>query len=88
MPTVRTVNGDHSLEPDIADQIVDGMTLWDAMQQLSRQHREVVRLLFFDGLSNSQVADRLGIPEGTVKSSRHYALKYLRTLLSDGDQPI
>jgi RNA polymerase sigma-70 factor, ECF subfamily len=39
-----------------------------AMQMLSPQHQRLLRLRDFEGLSYPQMAARLGVPEGTVKS--------------------
>ena len=38
------------------------------IEQLQNEHRRTIRLAFFDGLSHSQLADRIGAPLGTVKS--------------------
>ncbi len=49
-----------------------------AVATLSAPQREVVLLRFVDGLSLGEVAQALGIPEGTVKSRLHQALTKLR----------
>ena len=38
------------------------------IEQLQNEHRRTIRLAFFDGLSHSQLAERIGAPLGTVKS--------------------
>ena len=52
-----------------------------AVARLSRKLRDVVQLSVFEGLSHAEVADRLDIPEGTVKSRLHHALRRLRETL-------
>ena len=53
-----------------------------ALDKLPDDEREVVRLAWFDGLSHPEIAERLGIPVGTVKSRMHRAHRRLARLLS------
>lgn len=55
-----------------------------AMAQLPRGHRDVVAFSLLDELSHGEIAAQLGIPEGTVKSRLHHALRRLRDIL-EGD---
>jgi RNA polymerase sigma-70 factor (ECF subfamily) len=52
--------------------------LHHALAELPRHEREPVELAYFHGLTYSDVAARLGIPEGTVKSRIRSAMKKLR----------
>ncbi|MFI7604315.1 sigma-70 family RNA polymerase sigma factor [Micromonospora sp. NPDC049366] len=52
--------------------------LRDAVAGLSRAHRQVLHLVFFENLPLPEVARRLGVPEGTVRSRLHYALRAVR----------
>lgn len=54
-----------------------------ALDCLPRLQREVVELAFFSGLSYPEIAVRVGIPLGTVKSRIRLALNRLRTVLID-----
>ena len=45
---------------------------------LSEPHREVVLLRFADELTVPEIAARLGVPAGTVKSRLHHAVAQLR----------
>lgn len=38
------------------------------LEGLQRDHRRSIRLAFFDGLSHSELAERIGVPLGTMKS--------------------
>jgi RNA polymerase sigma-70 factor (ECF subfamily) len=73
-------------EPDIADRdVFAGSTELDAISQalgrLSPEHRATVVLRFCADLSTDAIAERLGVPPGTVRSRLHYALEALRTEL-------
>jgi RNA polymerase sigma-70 factor, ECF subfamily len=53
-----------------------------ALDQLPGDEREVVRLSHFEGLAHSEIAGKLGVPIGTVKSRSHRAHRRLATLLA------
>ncbi len=53
------------------------------LAQLSAEQREVVTLGYIDGLSHSQIAERLSLPLGTVKSRMRLAYQKVRTALED-----
>jgi RNA polymerase sigma factor (sigma-70 family) len=52
------------------------------LQSLSAEHRAVLELVFYQGLSLSEVAEVCDCPVGTVKSRLSYARKHLRGILS------
>lgn len=56
-----------------------------AVAALPAEQRRVVELAFWGGLSYRQVADELGIPEGTAKSRVRLALARLATMLEEVD---
>lgn len=62
-----------------------------ALAELSADQRQVVELAYFEGLSHSQIAERLGLPLGTVKSRILAAMKILRgglaALREQGEAP-
>ena len=49
-----------------------------AIAKLSENQRQVIHLAYYEGLSQSEMADRMGQPLGTVKSWVRGALKLLR----------
>jgi len=53
-----------------------------AVDRLPDQEREVIELAYFDGLSQSEVAARLGAPLGTVKTRIRRALAHLADRLA------
>ena len=53
-----------------------------ALQSLSPEHRAVLELVFYQGLSLEEVARVCQCPVGTVKSRLSYARRHLRGVLS------
>jgi RNA polymerase sigma factor (sigma-70 family) len=80
------VGGDASnLEiPEIGDDVERSQTaerVRAAVSSLPDQQREAVLLAYFGGCTFRQVAERLGIPEGTAKSRLRLGLSKLAVLL-------
>jgi len=61
-----------------AEQAEEARFVQAAVAALPDEHRVVVELRFFAGLSLDEIATLLGCPLGTVKSRLHYALEKLR----------
>ena len=55
----------------------------EALTRLSPEHRAVLQECYYRGAPVSEAARRLGVPEGTVKSRTHYALRALRLELEE-----
>jgi RNA polymerase sigma-70 factor, ECF subfamily len=55
-----------------------------AMAALPREQREAVELAYFEGLTQTEIAERTGSPLGTVKSRVRAALQSLKELFNDG----
>jgi RNA polymerase sigma-70 factor (ECF subfamily) len=75
MTRERTSSLDHATRVADRDQLERGF------QRLPVDHRAVVVLKHFAGLSNPEIAEALDIPEGTVRSRLHYSLKTMRAAL-------
>jgi len=65
------------------DQAVLRWQVTAALSRLSPAHREVIRLAHYGGLTMREIAERTGVPLGTVKSRTSYALRHLRLILDE-----
>jgi RNA polymerase sigma-70 factor (ECF subfamily) len=52
-----------------------------ALSKLSDEQRHVLRLAYFEGLTQSEIAEKLDEPLGTVKARAHRAMARLRDIL-------
>ena len=62
---------------------VDGWDVARALSRIPEEHREVLTLAYFEGLSQREISRRTGIPLGTIKSRTTAALKRLHRSLVD-----
>jgi RNA polymerase sigma-70 factor, ECF subfamily len=72
--------------PDLfscTEPLLDHPRVAGLLEQLPAVQREVLELGYFDGLSSSEIAGRLSIPLGTVKSRVAAALANLRSAVAD-----
>jgi RNA polymerase sigma-70 factor (ECF subfamily) len=67
-----------SADPDSLDAV---WRVRNAIDELSVEEASVVRLQHLDGLTHTEIAEKLGIPLGTVKSRSHRAHQRLTDLL-------
>jgi RNA polymerase sigma-70 factor (ECF subfamily) len=63
----------------------DCVRLRRALAALPGEQRAVLELSYFEGLSAADIAERVGVPIGTVKSRTAAALAKLRASLGGGD---
>jgi RNA polymerase sigma-70 factor, ECF subfamily len=62
---------------------VDGWDVARALSRIPEEHREVLTIAYFEGLSQREISRRTGIPLGTIKSRTTAALKRLHRSLVD-----
>ncbi len=77
-----------SPEPGPPDRAEDSYVSWRvhrALEELQPREREVVELAYWSGMSQSEVADYLGLPLGTVKTRTRSGLARLASMLEGED---
>ncbi len=65
------------------DRLVLGLAVREALDALSEEHRETLELHYREDLTQRQIAERLEVPLGTVKTRTFYGLKALRQELEE-----
>ncbi len=76
---------DGGVEPAV-EPLDDALLAWqveEAMRRIGEQHRRVLVETYYRGRPYSEVAEELGVPEGTVKSRVYYGLRALRVALEE-----
>jgi len=87
--TIRVVALDAAFDVPAADShgsTMARLALEPAFARLSPDQRIIVVLRFWRDLSVEEIAERLGIPAGTVKSRLHYALRSLRAAIESSEE--
>lgn len=83
---VSSPAGRHEFEqcgPDEVAAVLDRLLIADALTHLSPEHRDVVLRSYYRGWTIAHIAADLQVPEGTVRSRLHYALRALRLTLQE-----
>lgn len=81
--------GDSGLERLVDDEAAaspDHSKVRAALTELPREQRQVIELAYFDGLSCSEISERISVPIGTVKSRLAAAMSKLRATLGHGKE--
>ena len=68
---------------DSIEQAMLGWQVAAALERLTPEHRQMIRLAHFQGLSVREIAEQCELPVGTVKSRTWYALRSLRLVLEE-----
>jgi RNA polymerase sigma-70 factor (ECF subfamily) len=86
-PNLRVLPVDEPAGPDAISSVVDRDQLERGFRRLSIDHRVVVVLHHYLDLPLEEVADKLGIPLGTVRSRLLHAMRGLRAALDADARP-
>src|SRR3954468_3163325 len=68
---------------DSIEQAMLGWQVAAALERLTPEHRQMIRLAHFQGMSVREIAEKCELPVGTVKSRTWYALRSLRLVLEE-----
>ncbi|MFH9658940.1 RNA polymerase sigma factor [Streptomyces sp. NPDC017248] len=73
------------LVQEIPGEVLDRVLLVEALSRLPHAQREVLCMAFYEDLTQAQIAQRTGVPLGTVKSHARRGLHRLRLAVDLGD---
>jgi RNA polymerase sigma factor (sigma-70 family) len=77
---LRDIAGDDGRE--LAERYARASEVRGALERLPAEQREVLALAYFGDLTQTEIADRLGVPLGTVKARTFRGLRRLAGILS------
>lgn len=80
-PSVAEGGVEPSVEP--FDEALLSWQIEEAMRRIGGDHRRVLVETYYRGRPYAEVAEELGVPEGTVKSRVYYGLRALRVVLEE-----
>ncbi|MFE0643478.1 RNA polymerase sigma factor [Streptomyces sp. NPDC058877] len=84
--TVTAVSGGPEQSVPLTESLLEYVTLTREMEALPEQQQLVLKTAFYEDLSQSQIAERTGLPLGTVKSYTRRGLTRLKKRLEvDGE---
>jgi RNA polymerase sigma-70 factor (ECF subfamily) len=86
-PNLRLLPTDEPIATDPLGSVIDRDQLERGFRRLSIDHRAVVVLHHYLDLPLPEVAEALGVPEGTVRSRLHNAMRGLRAALDADARP-
>jgi RNA polymerase sigma-70 factor (ECF subfamily) len=82
VPAGRLVAADDTVS------IADRDELDQGFRRLPPEQRSILVLRHYLGLSPAEIAEMLGIPEGTARSRLHYAHRAMRAALEAAERPV
>jgi RNA polymerase sigma-70 factor (ECF subfamily) len=79
-PAAAGAGGGSNDTPDV-ERVADRMLVADALRQLPARPRQVIELAYLHDLTHQEIAERTGIPLGTIKSDIRRGLETIRGTL-------
>lgn len=73
-------------DDDDFDKLLVSLTVRDALDSLTDQHRQVLELSYRGDLTQAEMAEQLRVPLGTVKSRSYHALRSFKRAFEERQQ--
>jgi RNA polymerase sigma-70 factor (ECF subfamily) len=86
--TVQLLPADGPVIGDASLSIADRDQLERAFRHLSEEQRSILVFRHYLQLSTAEIAETLGIPEGTVRSRLYYAHRAMRAAIEAAERPV
>jgi RNA polymerase sigma-70 factor (ECF subfamily) len=78
---LRLLPREERVDPDPASSIANRDQLEHAFRSLTMEHRTVLVLVHYVGMTTAEAASAMGTPHGTARSRLHYALESMRAAI-------
>lgn len=66
---------------DINHDEIDVLDLLNSIKQLSKKERNLIEMLYFKGMSEREVANKLGVSKNAIHKRKHKILKKIKEIL-------
>ena len=73
-------------ERHLDGQWLEGLTIKEAMSKLNDREKMILKMRFFDGRTQMEVADEIGISQAQVSRLEKSALKHMRRYISENNE--
>lgn len=73
------------VKANVEDRLELADAMW-AMNELTHEHREAIQCLVFDGMTYDEIAEKLNVPVGTIKSRVSRGRSIMQSLLANKAQ--
>jgi RNA polymerase sigma-70 factor (ECF subfamily) len=85
LPSLEPIDAHDEADPtnEVGDAQVAAIALSQLLDELAPRDRQLVHLRYVAGLTHSEIARHLRVPEGTVKVRLHRSRAFMRKLLSN-----
>ena len=83
--TQEAMSGDPPIEAARVDEVIDSVIIHDALAALGDPRATILRLVYLEDRTHDEVAKRLDLPLGTVKSHVRRGLERLRAVFEEVD---
>jgi RNA polymerase sigma-70 factor (ECF subfamily) len=74
--TVKMINKEHQVHVNY-----DGIGLKNVLAELKEEHQAIINLVYYEGYTQEEIAEKLSMPLGTVKTKIRKALITLRSII-------
>jgi RNA polymerase sigma-70 factor (ECF subfamily) len=68
---------------DPAERVIEGLTVREALEALTPEHRQVLELFYGQDLTKPEIAKLLGLPVGTVQTRTYWGLRAFKLALQE-----
>jgi RNA polymerase sigma-70 factor, ECF subfamily len=76
-------DADEPSSADPAEEVIEALTIRDALRALTPAHRQVLELYIGQDRTQTEIAQLLGLPVGTVKTRTYYGLRAFKLALQE-----
>jgi RNA polymerase sigma-70 factor (ECF subfamily) len=78
---LEVFQADHGRPEELAEMSMDAAAVREAVALVPEEQRKTITMAYFEGLTHVEIAERMQVPLGTVKSRLRIGLEKMREYL-------